>query len=204
MKVFGEKGKLVLETRPPRAGQALQGWIQLPGKPVTQKHGVELHCWRRIHLPSHDYSSEEYAFRASGEVAAVERGAAWMLPLDIDIPAWAPSNYAWRIGYYDANGPLGMYTWLDLEVAPAADEQLAALEAGYTQEQKLGIRGVEHHFGRTLLPHERRLVAAMTPAQRAKLANDLVEMPPEPTTLHPGWFVLFAVVLGLLVYFSKR
>jgi hypothetical protein len=215
------KAQVFFDTRSPRAGAPLEGRVRLPGAPSqSRRYVITLKCWR--HVGTDEF--KETGFEEEIKVEAEQRGEHWVLPFRIDIPAYAPPSTpgasSWRDGYQwemdcsRADGLLSTVVSLNLKMGPATAEQLDALDAACTPAEMVLIRGAEGQLGRRVLPHERRVILAMTHEERAELgryhnavyapARAKEALPPEQVRQGCGLMLLAGGGLALVVWLLFR
>jgi hypothetical protein len=199
------KARITLNEDLARAGRAMEGSVRFVKDPTPgEAFTVTLSCRRSY--KSGDDNKVENAFREEQEIQAQQDAQGWIVPFGFKIPAIAPASsygrgqtggYRWQLAVKRAKSFLASPAVFELQVAPALESELRALEAGETPGQKAAIEEIESKLKvlgqRPLLPH-----------QRAELRNvsdkDLAMI--KKVTAMPGkilkWIGVIIVILFVL------
>jgi len=192
----------------PRVGRPLEGslWLKKDAKP-GEMFCVELTCMQCYYTTKDGAADNQYskAFFAKQEVQAVQGSEGWNVPFRFDVPVTAPPStqgfklsrqwtYGWSLGIYPANAQNAHPSGFELTLAPAPDEELRAIEARESPEQKAAIKAIETVSG-VLLPHQRLEVRALSPENLA-MAQKVAGMPLKILK----WMFIAFIVLNLIIF----
>lgn len=167
--------RIELRADHPRVGRPLEGSLRLLDDSIPgNRFRLELTC-RRIHW-RRDESVTETGFVEQQDVRVVRGGPGCSVPFRFNIPATAPpssstsdaSGYQWQLALYPLETVFALPSTFALRLGPAPAEELRAIEARETPQQKEAIDDFAQAVGReSLLPHQRAGLQALSPADFA-------------------------------------
>lgn len=177
---------LDLKTTDARVGRPLEGSLLLASAPKPDDgYDVRLACTQS--QGSGKNRRVITAFEARLEARPVQRVEGWSVPFKFDIPATAPPTgtpglfkpqpFDWHLSVYRTNTWISFPTSFPIELAAAPSEELRALEATESPEQRGTIQAIERATRAPLLPHQRARLRSLSrddlaTARRATEAND--------------------------------
>jgi hypothetical protein len=151
----------------------------------------------------------ETPFFEQQDVRVVVGALGCSVPFRFNVPVTAPASskdgafsgpgFHWQLAYYPAKSWVAFPSNFELELGPASTEELRAVEAGETPQQKEAIDNIAQSLGReSLLPHERAEMRALPPADLA-MAVKVSGMPAKIMKwIFIVFFVVPTVIIGLL------
>lgn len=198
--------QIELKADRPRVGRPLEGSLRLLEDAKSgDVYRLELSC-RRIRPGERNV---ETPFFEQQDVRVVQGALGLSVPFRFNVPVTAPPSskdgiltgpgFRWRLAFYRAESVIAFPSEFALELGSAPAEELRAVEATETPQQKVVIDTIAQLLGRgSLLPHERAEVRALPPADLA-MAGKISGMPAKIMKwILIVFFVVPTVIIGLL------
>ena len=172
--------RVELRAAHPRVGRPLEGALRLIDDSISgNRFRLVLSC-SRVHWQKdagrRDTAFTETAFVEKQEVRVMQGGPGTSIPFRFNVPATAPpssntanpSGFQWHLAVNPLDTLLKLNCIFPLRLDPAPAEELRAIEARETPQQKEAIDGYARAAGvESMLPHQRARLQALSPANFA-------------------------------------
>ena len=170
-----KSARVELRADHPRVGRPLEGALRLIDDSISgNRFRLVLSC-SRVHWQDNK-SFTETAFVEQQEVRVVRGGPGCSIPFRFNVPATAPpssntanpSGFQWHLAVHPLDTVFKLNCVFPLRLDPAPAEELRAIEARETPQQKEAIDGYARAAGlESLMPHQRAGLQALSPADFA-------------------------------------
>jgi hypothetical protein len=161
-----------------------------------------LSCRRKLASDSKGRSSYETAYLVQLDAPARPTAQGWSFPFRFDIPASMPSAhpFRWSLSFYPVKPLIVVPASIAVTLGPAPAEELRALEAGESPEQKTAIDAVARDlaFAGGLRPDQRAELRALSPENLAMAVK--VSALPAKVVKGVFWFFALLFVVPMLLF----